>query len=159
MKTNRYEAAWIGFSIFTAVLFLSITGLYALGAGFDTPHEATAVDPQYLPPETFGSPSVVEIIPGRQYEVFMVARQYSFTPNPVKVPAGARVTINITSPDVTHGMEIVGSNINIMVLPGYVSTITTTFDEPGEFAIICHEYCGAGHHMMQGKLIVEGRAQ
>ena len=31
---------------------------------------------------------------------------------------------------------------------------TTVFDEPGEYLIVCNEYCGLGHHFMQGKLIV-----
>ena len=29
------------------------------------------------------------------------------------------------------------------------------FDEPGEYLLICHEYCGLGHHMMYGRIIVE----
>lgn len=166
MKANRYEEAWIVFSILTILLFLGITAIYAFGAGFEMPHEATAVDPQNLPPQyssaaqaQYGSPQVQEIIPGKKYVVYMVARQYRFSPDPLKVPAGAEITIHITSPDVTHGMEIIGSNVNVMIIPGYVSTVTTKFDKPGEYAIICHEYCGAGHHFMQGKLIVEGSAR
>ena len=32
--------------------------------------------------------------------------------------------------------------------------ITLTPTEPGEFGIICNEFCGVGHHMMLGKVIV-----
>lgn len=156
MRAYRYETAWVAASILMIVLFLGIAAIYALGAGFDMPQEAAAVDPKNLPADTFGTPQIKELIPGKKYEVNMVAGQYSFTPNPLRVPAGAELTINITSTDVTHGMEIIGSNVNVMVLPGYVSTVTTKFDKPGEYAIICQEYCGAGHHFMQGKLVVEG---
>lgn len=157
-KARPYETVWVVISILIALLFLVIMAVYTFGAGFDMPHQATAVDPQNLPPDTFGAPAVKEIIPGKKYQVNMVARQYSFAPNPLRVPAGAELTINITSPDVTHGMEIIGSNVNVMVIPGYVSTVTTKFDKPGEYAVVCQEYCGAGHHLMLGTLIVEGSA-
>ena len=29
------------------------------------------------------------------------------------------------------------------------------FDEPGEHLLVCHEYCGIGHHTMAGRFIVE----
>ena len=32
---------------------------------------------------------------------------------------------------------------------------TTTFETPGEYLVVCNEYCGLGHHLMQGKVIVE----
>jgi cytochrome c oxidase subunit 2 len=42
-----------------------------------------------------------------------------------------------------------------MVLPGQVSELEYTFREAGEHLLICHEYCGAGHHAMAGKVIAE----
>jgi cytochrome c oxidase subunit II len=32
------------------------------------------------------------------------------------------------------------------------------FDRPGEYPMICHEYCGIAHHTMSGKIIVEPRS-
>jgi cytochrome c oxidase subunit 2 len=75
-------------------------------------------------------------------------------PDPIELPAGSEVTFYITSRDVVHGFEVAGTNINAMVIPGEVSKITAEFDEPGEHGIVCHEYCGSGHHDMAGKLIV-----
>ena len=71
------------------------------------------------------------------------------------MPAGVPVTFRITSPDVLHGFQIVGTNVNLTVAPGYVSEATTTFETPGEYLVVCNEYCGLGHHLMQGKVIVE----
>jgi cytochrome c oxidase subunit 2 len=42
-----------------------------------------------------------------------------------------------------------------MALPGEVSVLTATFDTPGTFNFICHEYCGTLHHTMFGQLVVE----
>ena len=47
------------------------------------------------------------------------------------------------------------TSANTMLIPGYVSQFTVTFDTPGEYLIVCNEYCGQGHHTMSGKLIVE----
>ena len=70
-----------------------------------------------------------------------------------------RVTFRLTSVDVIHGFQIVGTNANTMVVPGYVSEFTTVFDRPGEYLIVCNEYCGLSHHVMHATLIVTPRAR
>jgi cytochrome c oxidase subunit 2 len=85
----------------------------------------------------------------------MRAEFYVFQPAQVRVPTGVPVTFRVTSPDVLHGFQIVGTNVNLTVAPGYVSQTTVTFETPGEYLIVCNEYCGLGHHLMQGKVIAE----
>jgi cytochrome c oxidase subunit 2 len=41
-----------------------------------------------------------------------------------------------------------------MVIPGQVATVTTEFEEPTSYGIVCHEYCGSGHHTMEGQVRV-----
>jgi cytochrome c oxidase subunit 2 len=65
------------------------------------------------------------------------------------------VTFRLTSPDVIHGFQIVGTNVNMMIAPGYVNELTVSLPRVGEYLIVCNEYCGLSHHLMQGKLIVE----
>jgi cytochrome c oxidase subunit 2 len=72
----------------------------------------------------------------------------------VEVPYGAKVKIIATTKDVVHGFEVAGSNINMMLEPGYISEHITTFDKTGEYLIVCNEYCGVGHHMMSSKIKV-----
>jgi cytochrome c oxidase subunit 2 len=60
----------------------------------------------------------------------------------------------VTSTDVVHGFEVVGTNINTMAVPGQVATITVEFDDPGQYGLVCNEYCGSGHHTMEGSLEV-----
>ena len=64
------------------------------------------------------------------------------------------MTFRITSSDVMHGFEVVGTNANAMAIPGYVSQFTVTFKRSGEYIVGCNEYCGILHHNMVGKLIV-----
>jgi len=105
-----------------------------------------------MPP--FDNPGVRETAPGR-YEVVMIGQAWSFTPGEVRVPAGSEVTFLMTSPDVIHGFHVEGTRLNVMLIPGQVARVSYTFEEPGEHLIICHEYCGIGHHNMWGKVVVE----
>jgi cytochrome c oxidase subunit 2 len=87
-----------------------------------------------------------------------VGQQYSFSPPCVLVPAGTPITIRATSADVVHGFIIDGTNINTMLVPGFVSVITTSFANPSERHMPCHEYCGVGHEGMWGNVRVIDRA-
>jgi len=61
----------------------------------------------------------------------------------------------LTSRDLVHGLMIHKANINLMLLPGQIARATARFDRPGEYPFLCHEYCGAAHHTMWGKVVVE----
>ena len=80
--------------------------------------------------------------------VRIVAQQYSFQPPCILVPAGIPVTFRGTSSDAVHGFQVANTNANVMLVPGFVATFTTTFRKPGEHAMPCHEYCGTGHEGM-----------
>jgi len=80
--------------------------------------------------------------------VRLVAQQYSFEPQCLVVPAGVPVTFRGTASDVIHGFVVGRTNANTMLVPGFVATFTTTFPEPGEQLMPCHEYCGTGHEAM-----------
>jgi cytochrome c oxidase subunit II len=80
--------------------------------------------------------------------VHLLAEQYAFRPHCMVVPQGVPVTFRATSSDVVHGFQIIGTNVNSMLVPGYVSTFVFSLDETGERVIPCHEFCGVGHAAM-----------
>ena len=86
--------------------------------------------------------------------VHMLAEQYAFRPHCIVVPDGVPVTFRATSADVVHGFQIMGTNVNSMLIPGYVSTFIMTLDGVGERAMPCHEFCGVGHAAMWAKVRV-----
>jgi cytochrome c oxidase subunit 2 len=88
-----------------------------------------------------------------------IGQQYSFTPQCILVPADTAITIRATSADVLHGLMIEHTNVNAMLVPGYISTVTTRFPVPAQHAVPCHEFCGIGHEGMWGRLIVIPRAK
>jgi len=89
-----------------------------------------------------------------RYEVHIVARMWAFDPPEVRLPPGSDVQIYLSALDVTHGLYIEHTNVNLMAVPGSVNAARVRFERPGEYAVLCHEYCGRGHHFMMGKFII-----
>src|SRR5215469_8125856 len=52
-----------------------------------------------------------------------IATQFMFVPQCLAVPAKRKVTLRFASPDVIHGLLITGTNVNTMVIPGYVAQV------------------------------------
>ena len=90
-------------------------------------------------------------------KVTLVAARYGFYPREIRIPAGQPITFRIASADVLHGIHVPMTNMGTMVVPGYVSTVTTTFPKPGEYPMLCNEYCGMGHDHMWSKVTVVSR--
>lgn len=160
MKVDLYERYWLWLATGMIVAFL---GAVLIGAGSHAVHPPShieVVDPAkvYSDSEFATDLGVTETTDGGVM-IRMVARNYVFDPEVVRVPAGRPVTFRMTSPDVIHGFQVVGTNANAMVIPGYVSQFTTVFHNPGEYLVVCNEYCGLSHHLMQGRLIVEEAAE
>ena len=53
-----------------------------------------------------------------------------------------------------HGLLIEGTNINTMLVPGYVSALPIRFKVPRDHVMPCQEFCGIGHQGMWGKVKV-----
>lgn len=135
-------------------LFTGAIVVTALGGAAHPPSHTEVVDPDTLGVSgEFAAPGVTSREGG--VTVSIRAEFYVFRPEIIRVPSGVPVTFRVTSPDVLHGFQIVGTNVNLTVAPGYVSEQTVTFETPGEYLIVCNEYCGLGHHDMQARLVVE----
>ncbi|MBV8095082.1 MAG: hypothetical protein JO110_18000 [Acetobacteraceae bacterium] len=84
----------------------------------------------------------------------VVTTQFAFVPQCLVVPEGTLVTLRLASPDVIHGILVSGTNVNTMVVPGYVSQVHTVFTKTGDLLMPCHEYCGLGHSQMLARVRV-----
>jgi len=153
MKVDLYEKIWIGIAGVLIVVFLGAIFIAAASHAAHPPSGIETIDPETIyETEEFGSPGVRTEADGRTV-VSVVAAQFSFDPDPIEVPAGKPITFRLTSPDVIHGFLVAGTNANAMVIPGYVTEFSVTFPRPGEYLVLCHEYCGLVHHEMYGTLI------
>jgi cytochrome c oxidase subunit II len=153
LRIDSYEKVWmLASGILLAVFLVAVAA--SVFQGFSLPGDEPRLDPtRTMVDPPFAQPAVVERAPGR-YDAYVRVQIWAFVPNEIKVPAGSSVTFYLTSPDVQHGFMIERTNVNVMVLPGQVSKISARFDKPGEYLFVCHEYCGIGHHLMSGKVIV-----
>lgn len=164
MHIHKLEKFWIGVSliliagfIVTVIVGFTVLDLRVIG-------EQKPIDPAKLSQTPFGKPGVRKVVKdgNTTYDVYVVARQFLFQPGtgtPITVPTDTRVTFYLTSPDVMHGFEVVGTNLNTMVIPGQVAKFTTEFHEAKTYGILCNEYCGAAHHAMEGQLKVVPKSQ
>jgi cytochrome c oxidase subunit 2 len=160
MRGNKYlsyliEIAWILPSITIPIAFMVAIVLTAFVVGIAVPGVGGRIDPQAINTTApFDQPGLRELAPGR-YELVMIGQVFQWTPKDVEIPVGSKVTFVVTSRDVLHGLKIENTPVNVMVVPGQISRVTTRFDKPGEYLILCHEFCGGGHHVMAGKIIVK----
>ncbi|MDG5757963.1 cytochrome c oxidase subunit II [Natronococcus sp. A-GB1] len=155
MNVHTYEKVWlIGAMVLIVGFIVTITyGSVGLGIAMVDDSEETIEPSELDEDERFADPRV-EQVGENEYEAYVVAQTFIFQPDPIEVPAGSEVTFYVTSPDVIHSFSIVGTNVNTMVIPGEVAAMTVEFDEPGEYGVVCNEYCGSGHHTMEGELHV-----
>lgn len=154
MHLHKYEKIWMTFGIGSLLVFLIVIGISAFYMGNQPPSCLTTIDPEKVDTTApFDKPGVTKTGKDR-YQVAIVTQAFAFTPSVIKVPKGATVDFVVTTKDVVHGFEIAGTNVNMMLEPGYVSTYTQKFNKAGEYLILCNEYCGTGHHMMSAKIEV-----
>jgi cytochrome c oxidase subunit 2 len=156
----RIERRW-------ATLSIAIVGLLVGMAAFVGIHQVTmpqghveTADPRtlHLSGEFIESNLGSALESDGSVTVHAVGQQYSFTPQCIVVPAETPVTFRATSADVVHGLLIEGTNVNTMLVPGYVSVLQTRFKVPSEHVMPCQEFCGIGHQGMWGKIKVVDKA-
>ena len=92
---------------------------------------------------------------GQVREFDMVARNWEFLPNEIRVNQGDKVILNIISEDIPHGIYISDYGINERINPGEETRIEFIASKDGEFIFGCSVPCGMGHRGMVGRLIVE----
>jgi cytochrome c oxidase subunit 2 len=110
--------------------------------------------PECIPyDEAYLQPDIKEVDEG-VYQVFMLAQMWSFEPSEIYLPVGAEVDFYLSSKDVVHGLHIADKSVNMMAVPGGINKTTVSFNQPGVYPIVCHEYCGSGHQHMKAEVIV-----
>ncbi len=82
------------------------------------------------------------------------ARQFAYSPSELKVNPGDRVTIQLVSTDVVHGLYIDDYGVSVQADPGQTATVTFVASKPGSFRFRCNVTCGAMHPFMIGKFTV-----
>ncbi len=75
------------------------------------------------------------------------------------VPVGRPIKLVMTSRDVIHSFFVPQFRIKRDLLPGRVTTVWFEVKEPGEYPVLCTEYCGLGHSTMRGRVVAVAEAE
>ncbi len=113
---------------------------------------------------------VLQVQPNNGLVVESIGRQWYFTfryPNvngevtgEMHLPVGVPVTLNVTSQDVIHSFWVPDMRLKADMVPGMINTIRFTPTRVGRYQIICTEFCGTEHSMMDKQaMVVESQAQ
>jgi cytochrome c oxidase subunit 2 len=150
------ERQWMWLSLILAVLLSVLLGFYAVASNINPPSNVETVDSSRLHlTEEFAEDNLgVKTNPDGSVRVTLVAARYGFYPPRIEVPADTPVTFRMASADVLHGVHVPHTNMATMIVPGYISEVTTSFPRPGEYSLLCNEYCGLGHDHMWSRLVV-----
>ncbi|NOX64022.1 MAG: cytochrome C oxidase subunit II [Chloroflexi bacterium] len=159
---SRMERSWVIVAFVLCLFFTAMMPFWFVVGRQNVPVTTYRVDPkvyeqvvndfiaEYKVDEINGIP-VVEPPPGG--EIYMLARQWQWSPI-LKLKKGETYKLHLSSTDILHGFSLQPTNMNLMVMPGYDYVAEITPTQVGEYAIVCNEYCGIGHHLMVTKLIV-----
>lgn len=82
------------------------------------------------------------------------ASSFEYYPSTIRVNPGDRVTIELISTDVVHGIYLDGYGLEVSADPGQTASLSFVADRPGTFRFRCSVTCGALHPFMIGKLRV-----
>ena len=158
-EVARSELRWALIVTGFVVVTMGLTVFAALALHRNPPSNLERIDPKTLHLSgEFTEPNLgTRVEAGGQITTRIVATQFAFVPACVVVPADVPVTLRLVSPDVIHGILVSGTNVNTMVVPGYVSQVHTVFRTTGDLLMPCHEFCGLGHSQMLARVRVVPR--
>jgi cytochrome c oxidase subunit II len=144
------EGRWIALMVGMLIVMMAVIVVTGVTHALHPPSNVEVIDPQtlHLQGEFVESNLGTALEPDGSVTVRIIALQFDFVPHCVRVPADTPVRFRLTSADVVHGFLLPYTNVNTMVVPGFVAEVRTRFKEPGEYEMPCHEFCGLGHHGM-----------
>ena len=152
----RTESRWARTMAAMLVVMLAVIVVTSVAGALHPASNVETIDPRilHLGGEFVESNLGTAIAPDGSATVRMIAQQYDFVPHCVRVPAQTPVKFRLTSADVIHGFLLPDTNVNTMVVPGFVAEVRTSFAQPGMYHMACNEFCGLGHHGMWTRVIV-----
>src|SRR5262249_8257613 len=152
----RSEKRWLAIMVGMRVLMMSVVVLAGVTQAIHPPSNVEPIEPVTLHLQGEFAESNLGTAQERDgsLTVRLIAGQYGFTPDCSKVAVDTPVKFRLTSTDVVHGFLLPSTNVNTMVVPGFVSEVRTRFTRPGIYRMPCNEFCGPGHHGMWARVSV-----
>ncbi len=97
---------------------------------------------------------VLESIGHQWFYEFRYPKVKGTVPNEMHLPVNVPVTLHVTSADVIHSFWVPAMRLKTDMVPGLVTTLRFTPMNPGRYPIICTEFCGVQHGVMNKQVVV-----
>jgi cytochrome c oxidase subunit II len=95
----------------------------------------------------------METVPKDTIDV--IAKDFEFIPDTIRVKEGTLVTLRLKSIEGTHGFELGAFGIDETLEENIEKIVDFYAAEKGIYSIRCSHFCGIGHLGMTGELIIE----
>ena len=160
---NRQERLWIGIAFAWCLILFAMMPFWHLKGGQNPTGFRSKVDPAAFAERTLrfveeyqvGEENGVPIVaPPPGADVYLLGQMWRWYPA-LRLEEGVTYNFHLSALDVNHGFGLYPANLNIQVVPGYDYGLKITPNKPGEYRIVCNEFCGIGHHNMLGSIVVE----
>jgi cytochrome c oxidase subunit 2 len=161
-NAGRQEKLWVTVSFVWCMILFAMMPLWHIKGGQNPSGVRGKVDPaafvertnqfvaDYKISEEGGMPLVA---PPPGAEVYLLGRMWQWYPA-LQLEEGKSYMLHLSSSDLNHGFNLQPFNLNFQVVPGYDYALRITPTKAGDYRVICNEYCGIGHHLMIGRILV-----
>jgi cytochrome c oxidase subunit 2 len=159
---GRQEKLWVAIAFAWCMVLFAMMPFWHIKGGQNPSGIRSRVTPEdylarvftfvedYKVSEENGIPLVA---PPPGSDVYLLAQMWRWYPA-LELEEGVSYTLHLSSVDVNHGFSLYPANINFQVVPGYDYGLSIKPNRPGEYRIVCNEFCGVSHHNMLGKIEV-----
>ena len=149
-EVARTEKRWLTLMVGMLIVMMTVVVLSGATSAIHPPSNVETIDPTTLHLNGEFAESNLGTAQERDGSLTarLIADQYAFVPDCVKLAVDTSVKFRLTSADVIHGFLLPSTNVNTMVVPGFVAEVRTRFTRPGIYRMPCNEFCGLGHHAM-----------
>jgi cytochrome c oxidase subunit 2 len=162
VPAHRSEKVWFAIAFAWCMVLFAMMPLWHWKGGQNPTGIRRKVEPaafqarteQFVKDYQVGVMNGIPVVePPAGADVYLMGRMWSWYPV-LKLKKDTEYTLHLSSIDVNHGFSLYPVNINFQIVPGYDYGLRISPTAAGDFSIICNEFCGVGHHMMLGKVIV-----
>ncbi|MEO8195384.1 MAG: cytochrome C oxidase subunit II [Thermoanaerobaculia bacterium] len=164
---GKQEKLWVAIAFAWCMVLFAMMPFWHIRGGQNPSGIRTRVTPEaylarvftfvedYKVGEENGIPLVA---PPPGSDIYLLGQMWRWYPA-LELEEGASYTLHLSSLDVNHGFSLYPANINFQVVPGYDYGLSIKPNRPGEYRIVCNEFCGVSHHNMLGRIVVRPAKQ
>lgn len=118
------------------------------------PAEFMALTANFIEKNKVGEENGIPVVmPKPGSDIFLMAEMWRWS-SVVILKKDEWYTFHMSSKDVVHGFSVQPINMNFMVFPNYDYVMKFKPNKAGDYMVVCNEFCGIGHHLMIGKIVV-----